>query len=1151
MAQPSNIKGVINKYVKVLSFDGVTAVNVNSASGFFAGDTVMIIQMNGALYSTDDPMVMDSPENTGKYELTVVSSVSSNKIAFNSPLKNSYNSYENIQLIRVPSYSDALVTEKLTCESWNGDTGGILVLFVTNSLTLNADIDVSGKGFRGGIPVLFSSGKCFATSGVSTSIFHILNVNADSTSGHKGEGIVANSFAYAYGKGPAGNGGGAGTGAYSGGGGGGNIGLGGTGAKESCAGIGGPFWGGGGGRIASQYFSNSMAHRRIYLGGGGGSGIQKTNSTGTNGANGGGIVILLTPYLITNGYSIKSDGDDVTGLVSDGSSSGGGGGGGMILLAIDSVKNSLNVSAKGGKGGSTQQGSPCEGHGGGGGGGLIWYSGSSLNFAQLIVAGGIAGTGSCDVYATSGTVGGSLNQLNLPLTGFLNNKISAINKTCYRTRVVVRGSHPQGGNGTYTYKWQSRTYGSETWLPAAGRNDTIDYTTDLLTDTIQLRRIVSSDGMNDNSSSITINVFPEITNNLIDPDTILCSGSSPQKIRGQLAGGGKGNITYEWSRRTLTGSWEVIPGSSVDYVAPTDITRYYRRRASSDYCSAFDSVKVEVLPLITNNIVNPRQTICSGSVPSAFEGATPLGGAGTYYFLWQQSSDSLNWGNTAITTEDFSNPAALTQTRYYRRIVSSGLNNCCRDTSKNIKIIVISQLTNNTISDAQTICEGSKPALFGGSTPSGGDAGNGYRFQWELSNDNVKWNGLNYSSALKDFQAEEQNTTHYFRRVVFSGLNDCCKSTSNSIKVTVHPKIKNNVIDGDTTICYQTVPRASKGMYSSFSGGDETTYTTKWEQKTSGGSWLDIPGAIQLNFQPESLSDTTFYRRVITSGACTDYSNTVAINVLKNIQGNEITGNEKVCEGFPADPINSGSITGGEPGVYRIAWERSSDMTSWAVIEGETDKELQPGVLPYNTYYHRVIKSGPNDCCQSFSNIFYISIDRRPDKPEAGDDKELIYVDTTSLLAAIPEIGTGVWSSRPEAIIDNIDSHYTKVSGMKFGRYAFYWTVTNGVCSSVADSVIVNVSDLQRYTGFSPNGDGINDFFVVEGLDNANSKDLLVINRWGVEVFHSFDYQNDWEGKNKNGDPLPDDTYYYVLRVKDIYNDGKDRVYKGFIVIKR
>lgn len=65
---------------------------------------------------------------------------------------------------------------------------------------------------------------------------------------------------------------------------------------------------------------------------------------------------------------------------------------------------------------------------------------------------------------------------------------------------------------------------------------------------------------------------------------------------------------------------------------------------------------------------------------------------------------------------------------------------------------------------------------------------------------------------------------------------------------------------------------------------------------------------------------------------------------------------------------------------------------------------------------------------------------------------------------------------------------------------------------------------------FTPNGDGINDAWVVPGIDNYPNNKVRVFNRWGHEVFSATSYRNDWEGYYKDRhDKLPAGSYFYVL----------------------
>lgn len=78
---------------------------------------------------------------------------------------------------------------------------------------------------------------------------------------------------------------------------------------------------------------------------------------------------------------------------------------------------------------------------------------------------------------------------------------------------------------------------------------------------------------------------------------------------------------------------------------------------------------------------------------------------------------------------------------------------------------------------------------------------------------------------------------------------------------------------------------------------------------------------------------------------------------------------------------------------------------------------------------------------------------------------------------------------------------------------------------------------------FTPNGDGVNDQFVINGLENCEKKVLIVKNQNGQIVFQSQSYDNSWDGNN-----LPDGTYYYQFNYS-INNISELR--RGTILIRR
>ncbi len=87
-------------------------------------------------------------------------------------------------------------------------------------------------------------------------------------------------------------------------------------------------------------------------------------------------------------------------------------------------------------------------------------------------------------------------------------------------------------------------------------------------------------------------------------------------------------------------------------------------------------------------------------------------------------------------------------------------------------------------------------------------------------------------------------------------------------------------------------------------------------------------------------------------------------------------------------------------------------------------------------------------------------------------------------------------------------------------------------------TVVISVDyDLEQAVkipdGFSPNGDGVNDYFVIPGIQNFPQNKLVVYNRWGSEIYNATGYENSWDGtsnkKGAMGDPLAAGTYFYVL----------------------
>ena len=112
--------------------------------------------------------------------------------------------------------------------------------------------------------------------------------------------------------------------------------------------------------------------------------------------------------------------------------------------------------------------------------------------------------------------------------------------------------------------------------------------------------------------------------------------------------------------------------------------------------------------------------------------------------------------------------------------------------------------------------------------------------------------------------------------------------------------------------------------------------------------------------------------------------------------------------------------------------------------------------------------------------------------------------------------------------------------------YDYVLCNTSG-CDSTLVTILVlceSSGELTFYSGFSPNGDGINDVFYVNGVEAFPNNVLLVFNRWGNRVYNKEGYDNTFDGTWENT-ILVDGTYFYV------FDDGNGNRYTGYVQIAR
>ncbi len=192
---------------------GTSTIAVASTAGLAAGDLLFIMQAQGALVNDstndfgnpNDALPNDTSSGkvhkyngAGNNEFAEINSISGNIITLNCALSDSFRGSPNAtdikaQIIRVPRYTTLSLSGagSITCNTWNGSTGGVVVVEVQGNTTLAAgtSINTTAKGFRGGSPLR-------ATGFGSTSTGHNYGSPGSNNGAHKGESIVGDTNQY-------------------------------------------------------------------------------------------------------------------------------------------------------------------------------------------------------------------------------------------------------------------------------------------------------------------------------------------------------------------------------------------------------------------------------------------------------------------------------------------------------------------------------------------------------------------------------------------------------------------------------------------------------------------------------------------------------------------------------------------------------------------------------------------------------------------------------------------------------------------------------------------------------------------------------------------------------------------------------------------
>ncbi len=196
--------------------------------------------------------------------------------------------------------------------------------------------------------------------------------------------------------------------------------------------------------------------------------------------------------------------------------------------------------------------------------------------------------------------------------------------------------------------------------------------------------------------------------------------------------------------------------------------------------------------------------------------------------------------------------------------------------------------------------------------------------------------------------------------------------------------------------------------------------------------------------------------------------------------------------------------------------------------------------------------TGSGACEIQVSDTMFIEYNTSLQVSISGDDT--ITAGSSAVLSAnvLPEDGNYEYLWSPNELLDMNQSMDVFTQPLNAST-EFVVQVSDLISGCVvSDSFMVVVipasaTELNIRNGITPNGDGNNDVWYIEGIEYFPDNRVTIYNRWGDELISIENYHNDynnWDGRNRKGEYLPDGTYYYLLEIEGGEN------YTGWIQLR-
>lgn len=594
---------------------------------------------------------------------------------------------------------------------------------------------------------------------------------------------------------------------------------------------------------------------------------------------------------------------------------------------------------------------------------------------------------------------------------------------------------------------------------------------------------------------------------LNDPNAPVATASSPQSsiCEGeniQLIGTGASGATYNW---TGPNGYSSTNQSPLITSAGVNNSGTYHFTLTENGCSNSASVTVVVNPIPDVSILVAQTELCEGD---DLQLNSNVNGGG--------SNPTFEWTGPNSYSSSAANPfvSNLTPNMSGTYVLNvEGLGGCPSNTAS-VDITVTPTPATPTGDDIQEFCDAA------------------FVNDLAVQTGNVSWYNAS-GDLLSGNEGLIDNEIYYATQTV-----NGCESETFEVLVAINISPVAGEIVGDADLCEDVISILT-------ASGDAEGI---WVSSDTDIVTIDSSGEITA----VASGQATITYIVEGEGACQDDQAEFIIDVHANpilaLPNSELD----VCDGDDVqlfgDLSNEGDISN-----PTFTWSGPNQF------ESDEQNPIIPNISTEEegTYYVSVVSE--HGCGLNENGVIEIVVNALPniDSVFVEYDKICLGTEVNMHVVGADDQYTYVWVFDGEEVAEGSEYHINPTYINNKGVYYIYAQNDAG-CEMLVQQIELEIEacEIEIVEAFSPNGDGTNDYFNIENLEAYPNTEVWIYTRWGLQVFHSDDYQNDWDGTSQNnlkigGEELPEGTYYYVLKLggEDLPNSGE--IYKGFVYLKR